>query len=226
MTYRYETAYWNDRYNRGGNSGYGSYGDQMTQKVNWITPLDFETVTEVGCGDFNFGSHILLNHPAQYLGLDISEVVIDHNREIYPGRQRFQIFNGEIPPADLLMCVDVLFHIINDEELELMLDKLEKAWTKYLVITAYERDEEFHNHVRIRKFDYKRFGEPILREVIEEDGSLYFYIFKKNDRPIPSERVSHHERLNLPTGNHSSREPISFRGVTYTAELRKSLRQA
>jgi len=174
-----EKSYWNSRYSSGGNSGYGSYGDQLAKKLDWICPLDFDSITEMGCGDFNFGAHILLRHDATYTGMDISDVVVKTNNECFP--HKFISSVEEIPPADLLMCVDVLFHILDDKDYEEMLNRLEQAWTKYLVITAYERDQKdgLSPHVRIRRFDYKRFGEPIVREQIEKDGDLKFYIFKK-----------------------------------------------
>jgi len=174
-----EKEYWNNRYQIG-NSGYGSYGEQLKKKLDWICPLDFNTVTEVGCGDFNFGKNILERHPSNYVGYDISNVVVDRNQLLYP-RYRFITINENTPfeKSDLLLCVDVLFHVFEEEDVEKLLSKLESAWTKYLVVTAYERDEQKDNHVRIRKFDYKRFGEPLIREIVEEDGELYFYLFEK-----------------------------------------------
>lgn len=170
--------YWEGRYRAGHNSGYGSYGEQLKKKLDWIVPLDFNSISEYGCGDFNFGRSIIERHPANYTGMDISEHILATNRMRYP-RFSFLSLDKELPKADLVMCVDVLFHVLEDEEVEKILERLEKAWTRYLVITAYERDEKKTNHVRIRKFDYKRFGEPILRGEIEADGNLMFYIWKK-----------------------------------------------
>lgn len=176
----YEKSYWDNRYARGGDSGYGSYGEQLEKKLNWLFPLDFKTITEVGCGDMNFASNIMKVHPVErYTGYDVSRVIVERNQLLYPQYDFHVADEFEFVKSDLLMCVDVLFHVIDDNECEALLKKLERAWTKYLVITAYERDEEFTNHVRIRKFDYKRFGEPLVREIVEEDGTLYFYIFEK-----------------------------------------------
>ena len=173
-----EKDYWNKRYHTGGSSGYGSYGEQLEKKLDWITPLEYKTITEVGCGDFNFGKNLLERHPATYTGLDIAQIIIERNSNYYP-EHRFLEMGKEIPRADLILCVDVLYHILDDNEYKQMLNQLDKAWTKYLVLTAYERDEDKDNHVRIRKFDPKQFGVPILREIVEENGQLYFYIFKR-----------------------------------------------
>lgn len=175
--------YWSARYLSGQGSGYGSSGEQSDKKLKWLSTLtDVHSVTDVGCGDFSFGKWVMELFPdAKYIGLDIAEVVIRRNTAMYEryGYQ-FKFMQTPIPPADLVLCIDVFLHILNDDEFERMQVELEKAWTKYLVITAYERDEEYRgHHVRIKKFDYKRFGEPILREVVEEDGKMMFYIWKK-----------------------------------------------
>lgn len=174
------TEYWNKRYNDNLGSGYGSYGIQLERKLNWLKNLDVRTITEIGCGDFHFGRNLLLIYPqARYVGYDISTVIVEKNKDLFP----YAEFTNEpvLPPADLVMCVDVLFHIKNPKESESMLKNLEKLWTKYLAVTAYERDqtEGLSDHVAIRKFDPDRFGTPLIREVVEEDGQLYFYLFKR-----------------------------------------------
>jgi hypothetical protein len=172
--------YWNNRYASGGDSGYGSYDEQLEKKLNWITPLEYKTITEVGCGDFNFGLHLLARHPSRYLGLDISDVIIKKNQEKYDGIP-FALMRHEVPTGELILCVDVLFHILDDKDYARTLIMLKNAWTKYLVITAYEYDqvEGLYPHVKIRKFDPSYFGVPIVKEIVEEDGELYFYIFRK-----------------------------------------------
>lgn len=175
----FEKSYWDKRYTQGMTSGYGSYGPMLERKLGWLKGLDINSIAEVGCGDFNFGSNLLKLYPdATYTGYDISEVIIDKNKELYP-QYTFTTKPEELPQGDLLLCVDVLLHVIEDEEVENLLKDLEKRWTKYLALTAYERDETLATHVRIRKFDYKRFGEPIVREISEENGEMYFYLFKK-----------------------------------------------
>ena len=170
--------YWNNRYANGRNSGAGSYGEFLNRKLNWLKNLDIKSIVDVGCGDFNFGKHLTEMYPnVSYLGLDSSDFIIHKNSLLYP-EHKFQVVD-DIPQADLVLCIDVLLHVLDEKEVEDLLNKLEKSWVKYLAITAYERNEEMGNHVRIRKFDYKRFGEPIIREICEEDGEHYFYLWKK-----------------------------------------------
>lgn len=177
----FEKSYWDKRYTAGLTSGYGSYGEALEKKLNWFKGLDIHSISEIGCGDFNFGSNLLKMYPeATYTGYDISEVIIDKNKQSYPQYTFTNEF--ELPQADLLLCVDVLFHIKEDEEYQKILDYLKSHWTKYLAVTAYERESMPHEeggHVKIRNFDYKQFGQPIVREISEENGQMYFYLFKK-----------------------------------------------
>ena len=171
-------AYWNNRYKNGLTSGYGSYGDALIQKLGWLVGLDVKSVSEIGCGDFNFGKHLMAHYPqATYTGNDISEYIVNKNKLLYP--QYTFLLDQDVPDADLLLCIDVLYHNFSDEEYNKLLDRLDK-YTKYLAVTAYERDEEYTgSHVRIRNFDYKRYGEPIIHKICEENGSLYFYLWKR-----------------------------------------------
>jgi hypothetical protein len=182
---RFRTAaeYWDWRYADGHGSGDGSYGDPMFRKVEWLSRLNgIETITEVGCGDWNFGEHLMGRFPdASYLGLDISEFIVRRNRKDHgsSNRIRFELADGKVPSADLVLCVDVLFHILDPNEHQKMLIALAGAWTKYLALSAYEYDGLQRGHINIRKFDPSWFGKPILREVIEDDGEMYFYIFAR-----------------------------------------------
>ena len=40
--------YWNNRYANGGNSGYGSYGEQLGKKLKWLSGLNIRSISEVG----------------------------------------------------------------------------------------------------------------------------------------------------------------------------------
>lgn len=177
----FEISYWNNRYNSGLTSGYGSYGEALERKLNWLKGLGIESISDMGCGDFNFGSNLLKIYPkASYMGYDISNVIIEKNKKEYPNINFTNELN--LPDSDLLLCVDVLFHIKEDEEYNKMLEYLKNHWKKYLAVTAYEREAlpvEEGGHVKVRNFDYKQFGTPIIREISEEAGELRFYLFKK-----------------------------------------------
>ncbi len=170
-------TYWNGRYARGVNSGYGSYGEQLDKKLKWLSDLSVQSITDIGCGDFNTGSNLLELYPkASYIGYDISPVIIEKNKALYPYE-----FTTKFPPlgADLTLCIDVLYHVLDDVEYSALILNLKQAlrFGKYLAVTAYEDEQPAASHLKIRKFDYKSFGEPIIREIVEENGSQYFYLY-------------------------------------------------
>lgn len=144
-----------------------------------------KSIAEIGCGDFNFGSSLLKLYPdASYIGYDVSDFIVKKNRVLFPPTRfsyTFEVFKGEIPPSDLLLCMDVLFHILDDAAAEKMLTDIGNAKWKYLALTAYEYNGPSAPHVKIRTFNHLRFGVPIIREVVEEDGTLYFYLYKRDD---------------------------------------------
>lgn len=183
------TDYWNQRY--GGyfsksfqNSGAGTHGPMADTKLQLLKGLDIQSITDIGCGDFHFAKRVLEMYPVRYTGLDISQVIIEKNKKDYP-QYDFRMM-GDIPEADLLLCIDVLFHILDDKKLEELLSQIEDAWTKYLAVTAYEKHAEVGAHMRIQPFDYRRFGKPKIRQVIDDD-QLYFYLYKKS---VPFNQIS------------------------------------
>lgn len=185
MAFDWEREYWNKRYRDFDprSSGAGSYGEAMNRKVDALTALpDVQSITEIGCGDFNFGRHLMDRLPsATYLGFDVSDEIIKRNGRWYElPRIHFQhALDVSFVKTDLLLCVDVLFHVIDDSAYQQLLAALYQSQWQYLAVTAYEYDGPSASHVRIRKFDPSVFGTPILREVIEADGEMYFYIFKR-----------------------------------------------
>lgn len=160
--------HWNNRYAGGGNSGYGSYGEQADLKLKIIKEhvRNIESVVDIGCGDFAFSKRLLELFPkAQYLGLDISEVIVKKNKELYPSYHFNTLEGGFILPRDLVLCIDVLFHIPTEEDQ--LLSSIDASWNKYLVLTADDRVN-----------DVSRFGKPLVKELIE-GKDVFLYIFKK-----------------------------------------------
>ena len=170
--------YWNNRYLSGGNSGYGSYDEQLTKKLKWLSGLPIESITDIGCGDFNLGKNLLMLYPeAAYIGYDISEIIIKRNKFKY-----LHEFTTSFPPLgnDLTICIDVLYHVLDDSEYAALILNLKQAlrFGKYLAVTAYEKEQPTAPHLKIRKFDYKSFGKPIIRKIVEKEGSQYFYLYE------------------------------------------------
>lgn len=185
MKLEFEKCYWDSRYANGGDSGAGSQPGPIEKKVQWLSRLDWvSSVVEIGCGDFQFGRRLMDRLPmARYWGYDVSQVIVDRNQKMY-GLPRVQFAQvpeaDDLPATDLLMCVDVLFHVIDDRDYDYVIRRLAESKWRYLAVTAYEYDGPSSPHLRIRKFDPSvMYGELIFREVIEEDGNLMFYLFQR-----------------------------------------------
>jgi SAM-dependent methyltransferase len=113
--------YWEKRYNRGGNSGDGSYGRLSQFKADFINDFieknKVHSATEIGCGD---GHQVSLINYHEYLGLDVSQTIIDackikFNEDL---TKKFEVYNpysfikNDFPKADLSLSLDVIYHIV------------------------------------------------------------------------------------------------------------------
>ena len=79
---------------------------------------NIRSVTDVGCGDWQFSKFINFAG-AQYLGLDVVESVIERNTALHGGEGvRFQAMPtdlADVGPTDLLLMKDVLQHLPDAE---------------------------------------------------------------------------------------------------------------
>ncbi|MEX2404364.1 MAG: hypothetical protein WD625_09520, partial [Balneolales bacterium] len=71
--------YWERRYNLGGSSGVGSYGELAELKASIINRViqrgNSKSIIEYGCGD---GNQLTLINCPSYIGFDVSEKAITH----------------------------------------------------------------------------------------------------------------------------------------------------
>jgi len=111
--------FWNNRYstNMTLGSGVGSRGTNLLHKQSlisrYLNDVGPASILDVGCGDFEVLSGLDIS--AQYIGLDIAPVIVERNRQIYPGK-RFEcidfasLANVEDYRADVVLCCEVLIH--------------------------------------------------------------------------------------------------------------------
>lgn len=180
MSFEIERAYWNQRYKDGGLSGEGSYGDQVKWKIEQLKGLDFKTVLDIGCGDGNFYQELIKVFPdIDYLGLDISEDIINKNKCLGGKWKAIRDLNFR-QSADLVLCIDVLFHIIIEKELKYFVDKLKKIKCKYLVIcTTKNSHTNFSKHLSNISFNASDLGEHTTIEVPFEHNTKHLYIYDR-----------------------------------------------
>ncbi len=148
--------YWENRYKTNGNSGAGSYNRLAEFKAEIINDFvkknNIETIIEFGCGD---GNQLSLFNFKNYIGFDVSETVLnlcknkfkDDNTKIFKHTTEFK--NEK---ADLVLSLDVIYHLIEDEVFELYMDNIFKASNKFVIIYSSNKNQEWCTHVRHRKF--------------------------------------------------------------------------
>ena len=151
------SEYWENRYAQGKNSGAGSYGLLAQFKAEVINQFVNEnsimSVIEFGCGD---GNQLTLANYPKYLGLDVSDTSINKCRVTFNGdsTKEFRLlnhYNGE--KADLVLSLDVIYHLIEDHVFHKYMETLFKASNKFVII--YSSDMVIGNtaeHVKHRKF--------------------------------------------------------------------------
>jgi hypothetical protein len=76
-------------------------------------------------------------HSANYLGVDVSSIVIDHVKQYETDRIRFMLSDAteSLPPADLLLCKDVLQHLSNKLVKKFIDNNLQPGKYKWAIIT-------------------------------------------------------------------------------------------
>lgn len=111
----YATSYW------GNGSGEGSSLDATLPYKkfleNFIKSKGVRSVVDLGCGDWQFSQFVDFSG-ATYQGFDVANSVINENRKKYSTENvEFSLLGDycNLPPADLLLCKDVLQHLSNEE---------------------------------------------------------------------------------------------------------------
>jgi len=159
-TFRTSGQYWEKRYKLGGNSGAGSYNilaEYKAEVINeFIKGKDIETVIEFGSGD---GNQLKYLNFKSYIGFDISKTAIDLCRKLYESdsTKRFEVresYNEE--KADLILSLDVIYHLIEDATYFDYMEKLFSSSNKYVLIYSSNIEEQENNnlvaHIKHRKF--------------------------------------------------------------------------
>jgi hypothetical protein len=133
--------YWEKRYRDGGKSGQGSVGMARDWKWSVIQKHvpQVEDVVDVGCGDLSFWEGRTCE---RYIGIDISPHIIRRNSEkrpdwafvARPAEKRLPL-RGRV-----VLCLDVLFHILDDETAMGIMENLCEYSSEWVIIHAWWRN--------------------------------------------------------------------------------------
>ena len=149
--------YWEARYAAGGNSGKGSGGvfaEFKAEIVNtFVREHDIASVIDFGCGD---GAQLALAEYAKYIGLDTSKTAVEMCRDRFKDDRTKTFLHSEGVCAitgDLGLSMDVVYHLIEDEEFERYMRQLFLAATKFVIIYSTNIDtENIGSHSKHRQF--------------------------------------------------------------------------
>lgn len=147
ITKEFTKIYQNNFWIKG--SGSGSYIENTFRYnafvIDFIKNHHIQTVTDIGCGDWQSSYLIYQNVNIDYLGIDCVKSVIDENRKNYP-KYKFLNFDilenlNQIPNSDLFILKDVLQHL-KLQNIYKILDFLISRNFKYILITNYGQQKK------------------------------------------------------------------------------------
>jgi 2-polyprenyl-3-methyl-5-hydroxy-6-metoxy-1,4-benzoquinol methylase len=192
---------WDTHYKQGGQSG---IPDDYVKSRGWKHELisrhfnaGSDTMIDMACGDLQFWND---NPPKHYTGVDISQTIIDRHTKNHP-LNKFICSNAATPldiKADVVICFDMLWHIIDDDEYVKTLHNIKSYANNYIYIYTWNSDPETFitgilkhfvrnkPNVEYQKYrNYRKISDPILfpefklietyRNDVWKIGTMYVY---------------------------------------------------
>jgi hypothetical protein len=158
--FKNSSEYWENRYKNGGNSGTGSYNQLAQFKATilnkFVEENNINSVVELGCGDAN---QLKMFKFQNYTGYDISQTILKMCSETFAqdDSKQFQHISDFSPKeTDLIMSLDVIYHLVENNVFESHMQTLFGAKNKRVVIYSSNYNDDFDEakpiHVRHRKF--------------------------------------------------------------------------
>lgn len=151
--------YWEKRYQKGGNSGSGSYNHLAHFKAeiinDFVSKNSIKIVCELGSGD---GNQLLLTKYPHYIGYDISPTIIEKAKSKFsddPTKEFKHLKLIENNISDLSLSLDVIYHLVEDHIFEDYMHKLFNSSKEYVIIYSSNQDQyigEKSKHVKHRNF--------------------------------------------------------------------------
>lgn len=150
--------YWEQRYQSNKDSGAGSYGrlaDFKAEVLNqFVNTHSIDTVIEYGSGD---GNQLKLAKYPNYVGFDVSEKALAICRNLFKNdssKAFYSVFDANYThlKADLVLSLDVIYHLVEDVVFDSYMERLFKTSKRYVIIYSSNYDKVLAPHVKCRKF--------------------------------------------------------------------------
>lgn len=177
---------WQARYANKEGSGAGSRESLLEFKAGFLNAFfeenEVRSVTDFGHGDLEVAK--LLRVP-RYVGVDIFDPP-DPPLGLALVRSRFDEYRGL--PTDVVVCLDVLYHILKGEEdyLRASLGRMVETAERFLVVYAQDSrlDHPWDGHMHNSPWLQDLLARPSLRLVHEQaepapGSAAKFFIFRK-----------------------------------------------
>lgn len=118
------------------------YTSQLRKELpNFLLKHNIQSMLDAPCGDFLWMSKIDLPTKFKYLGGDISETLIKHNKENYKDFEffLFDITTDNFPDVDLLLCRDCLIHF-SFSDIDKFFNNIVNSNIKFILLTNHKKD--------------------------------------------------------------------------------------
>jgi SAM-dependent methyltransferase len=187
--------YWETRYKFGGGSGYtekdfkDNYTGYVWSLIDKYTGKQTD-VLDVGCGDLIFWNG---RDCEKYTGIDISSTIVEKDRKLRP-KWKFITSSASAGldlNAETVICMNTLYHIINDDDYEKIINNLIKWSKKYLMVLTWRvrpkniKENDFYEKYREFAPYKQRILDSGFTQIAEEnipfDELGCLWVFKRNN---------------------------------------------
>ena len=137
----YETNFWANAESVSGAGSTVEYTANIRKMIPQIVEeLGNKVILDAPCGDYNWLRMIEWKTPITYTGGDIVKPLVKRNRALYESDGRtfidLDILDDPLPPADLWLCRDCLFHL-SERDIFLALDNFLKSDITYILTSNH-----------------------------------------------------------------------------------------
>ena len=152
----YDTAYWGAEHLSGMGSTVEATAPVRAVIERVVVEHDIRSVTDVACGDMVWMPLVLerlreRGHPVAFTGCDIVPSLIEQHTARFPALRfrQLDLVSEPIPPADLIICREVLQHLPVDDILE-ALANISASGARFLLTTIHLRRHGLRNRLNMK----------------------------------------------------------------------------
>ena len=164
----YETNVWGDEESVSGSHSTHRYTANIREQLpGLIARLGVSRILDAPCGDYNWFRFVPRHENITYVGADIVAALVERNQAAFGSAntsfRHIDIAGDDLPPADLWICRDCLFHF-SDLNIWRAIDNFLGSDIRYLLTTTFPHSTENKNiptgEFRLLNLELPPFGFP------------------------------------------------------------------